>query len=100
MPRIADQTTTGDQGDVSQLLELLDAGRPAWHRDAACREHPEVTWFPGLGQDVRPAKRVCADCLVLSECRSWAIDEGTDLAGIFGGLSDRERRAVRAGKAA
>lgn len=44
--------------DLPDLTSLLN--RPAWHADAACREHPELTWFPARGESVNAAKAVCA----------------------------------------
>ena len=36
----------GDEvSDSGDLLELLARGGPAWQKDAACREHPEVSFF-------------------------------------------------------
>ncbi len=50
---------TGDPAEVfAAFAGLLE--RPAWHADAACREHPEVDWFPERGDDQGPAKAVCA----------------------------------------
>ena len=40
-----------------------------WAADALCVEYPEVEFFPERGQDSRPAKAVCARCLVRFECR-------------------------------
>jgi Transcription factor WhiB len=65
---------------VDDLAALLEP--PSWHRDALCREFPELSWFPGRADDVRPAKAVCGRCLVAPECRSWALQQGPDLQGI------------------
>jgi WhiB family redox-sensing transcriptional regulator len=81
--------------DLPTLDELLD--RPAWHADAACKEHPRTTWFPERGKDARRAIEVCGRCLVLDECRTWALGQPDDPAGIWGGLSGRERRRLRSG---
>jgi WhiB family transcriptional regulator, redox-sensing transcriptional regulator len=83
-----------DRASIDDLLELIEP--PAWHRDALCREYPELSWFPGRTDDVRPAKAVCGRCLVAFERRSWAMQQGSDLHGIWAGLSDRERRQMRA----
>ncbi len=84
-----------DPTAVDLLVDLLARERPAFHADAACREHPEVSWFPELGEDGRTAKAICAGCLVLGECRSWALEQGPGLVGVFGGLSSRERQQRR-----
>ena len=56
-----------EPGGSSSLLDLL-VGRPAWHRDAACTEHPEVTFLPPRGAPPTwPAKAVCSACLVRAE---------------------------------
>lgn len=76
------------------------AVRPAWHRDAACKEHPDASWFPGRGEDVRPVKDVCKSCLVMVECLDYALGAGDSLVGIWGGTSERERRHIRRARAA
>lgn len=80
---------------LSDLLELLH--RPAWMADAACREHPEVEFFPTRGQSTRPAKAVCANCLVRQECAAYAVEHNADGGsdGIWGGLTAHERRPLR-----
>ncbi|HEX3899210.1 MAG TPA: WhiB family transcriptional regulator [Mycobacteriales bacterium] len=70
-----------------------------WRHRAACRdEDPELffpigTTGPALLQ-VDDAKAVCRRCDAVDECLSWAIDSDQD-AGVWGGLSEDERRAVR-----
>lgn len=83
-----------DSGDL--LASLLN--RPAWHRDAACREHPELSWFPERGEDVRPVKQVCAECLVRDECLDYATkaDVMPRLVGVWAGTSGRERSRLQA----
>jgi WhiB family redox-sensing transcriptional regulator len=73
--------------------------RPAWMRDAACLEHPEVSFFLARGEDSQPAKRVCRDCLVRERCLAFALADVT-IQGIWGGTSNGERRQLRAGRAA
>ena len=41
-----------DDGDLVDLLE-----RPTWHRDAACREHPDVSFFPARAHSRNPVLR-------------------------------------------
>ena len=77
--------------EVDALLEEMLA-RPAWQRDAACSEHSVATFFPARGQSPAPARIVCARCPVLGECRSWALEQGPELQGVWAGLSEQQRR--------
>lgn len=61
-----------------------------WMREAACVGYPTAWWFPGRGDDLRPAKKICAACPVRVECIEYALETGS-LHGIFGGLSHRQR---------
>jgi WhiB family redox-sensing transcriptional regulator len=56
--------------------------------------HPAVDFFPVHGQDVRPAKAVCSICAVRLECLTHCFAMGEHY-GIWGGLSERERRRIR-----
>ncbi|MDQ1356111.1 MAG: Transcription factor WhiB [Acidimicrobiaceae bacterium] len=76
--------------DAGHLLELLEASRPAWHADAACRNHPNVDFFPIGDESSAPAKAICASCAVMAACGAWAADQKL-LSGVWGGLDDRER---------
>lgn len=77
--------------DVSDsIANYLANLHPDWHRDAACREHPDVDFFPGLNVSSAPAKAVCAGCLVRHECLEEAYATG-ERYGIRGGLTVRQR---------
>ncbi len=91
----ASQLEPGPSG-IKDLFDAILANRPAWHADALCQEHPEVNFFPGRGEDVGPAKRVCGQCLVRAECRAWALEQGAELDGIWAGTSNIQRRQMRA----
>jgi WhiB family redox-sensing transcriptional regulator len=84
---VYDRLLRGD--DLPTLAELF-MPRPAWMRDALCKEHPEVEFYIGQGGDPEPAKDVCARCAVREECRAWAL-ANDELYGIWGGLSAVER---------
>lgn len=51
-------------------------------------------WFPMKGQSNRDAKRICRSCPVLDACLQWALDHD-ERFGVWGGLSERERRRLR-----
>ncbi|MFC4950728.1 WhiB family transcriptional regulator [Pseudonocardia sp. GCM10023141] len=53
---------------------------------------------PALVQ-IAEAKAVCARCPVTAECLGWALASGQD-SGVWGGLTDAERRDLRARRAA
>lgn len=72
------------------LEDLLGHMKPNWHRDAACREHPDVNFFPGLNVSSAPAKAICNGCLVRHECLDDAMATG-ERYGIRGGLTARQR---------
>jgi len=48
---------------------------------------------PALAQ-IEEAKRVCRHCAVREECLQWSLDAGQD-HGVWGGLSEDERRAMK-----
>ena len=48
---------------------------------------------PAIAQ-IEEAKKVCMRCEVREECLKWAIESGQD-AGVWGGLSEDERRAMK-----
>ena len=54
---------------------------------------PEA-FFPEKGGSTRDAKRVCAKCEVREQCLKWAIDHD-ERFGIWGGMSERERRRYK-----
>ena len=70
-----------------------------WRDRAACRyEDPELffpigTSGPAL-ETAEAAKQVCRACTVREQCLRLALSSGQD-AGIWGGLTPMERRAVK-----
>ena len=70
-----------------------------WRHRAPClTEDPELFFpignsGPALAQ-VEQAKRVCNRCEVSDICLKWALDTGQD-AGVWGGLSEEERRSLK-----
>jgi WhiB family transcriptional regulator, redox-sensing transcriptional regulator len=67
-----------------------------WYRLAACRGAPTDLFFPDPGRAdhaaVAEAKAVCAACPVQEPCLVAGMAE---YHGIWGGLTVRERRAMR-----
>ena len=68
------------------------AGR--WRELAACRGTDLEVFFPGRGESAGPARQVCAACPVRQPCLDYAITNRI-VHGIWGGLTERERRALQ-----
>jgi len=81
---------------VSDVPDPLDTG---WLEQAACRDEDPELFFPisakgpGLAQAAE-AKAVCARCPVRDACLAYALATDQD-AGIWGGLTEEERRGLR-----
>ena len=69
-------------------------GDESWRLDALCAETDPEAFFPEKGGSTREAKRVCTGCDVRAECLEYAL-ANDERFGIWGGLSERERRRVR-----
>ena len=67
-----------------------------WRELAACRGAGLDLFFPERGESAEPARRVCAACPVRQPCLDYAISNRIT-HGIWGGLTERERRALRSG---
>ena len=75
--------------------KFIDKGKPK------CAETDPDIFFPdpevpGSEERTRRAKRVCASCPYLDECKQWAIDNYE--IGIWGGTTDSDRRGIRRGQ--
>ena len=80
---------------IQRRHEVREPEREDWRDDAACVQNAgEVDFFPERGESVRAAKAVCAQCPVQSECLEYAM-QWNHLSGVWGGLSERERRHLR-----
>jgi WhiB family redox-sensing transcriptional regulator len=70
----------------------------AWVAQANCRGKNTAVWFPGR-DDVHTlavAREVCRACVVRRECLEYAVQfPAGELLGVWGGLSQRERRQLR-----
>jgi len=67
---------------------------PAWQRRANCMGVDPELFFPERGASTKEAKEVCRGCVVREDCLEYAIANGEKF-GIWGGLSERERRRIR-----
>lgn len=66
---------------------------------AACRDEDPDLFFP-IGStgpalvQTDEAKEVCRGCPVREQCLEWAMENGQD-SGVWGGLGEAERRALK-----
>lgn len=73
-----------------------DAARGLPPRGGLCAETAPELFFPPVGGSVELAKGVCRRCEVREECREYALShaDGFGEFGVWGGLSEAERRAL------
>lgn len=69
-----------------------------WFEAALCRETDPEIFFPD-GDSARAAKATCMRCEVRTECLNWALDRH-ERFGIWGGLTEHERRRLYTRKVA
>ena len=87
---------------MSEWLELMAdeaADELAWQERALCAQTDPEAFFPEKGGSTREAKKVCLSCEVRAECLEYALTHD-ERFGIWGGLSERERRRLRRAAAA
>jgi WhiB family redox-sensing transcriptional regulator len=70
-----------------------------WRDDALCRDTDPSLFFPigttGLAvMQIDKAKGLCGQCVVAADCLDFALDTNQD-SGIWGGLTEEERRVIR-----
>jgi WhiB family redox-sensing transcriptional regulator len=65
-----------------------------WQERANCLGVDPDLFFPERGASTKEAKGVCRGCEVRVDCLEYALSNGEKF-GIWGGLSERERRRVR-----
>jgi WhiB family transcriptional regulator, redox-sensing transcriptional regulator len=89
------------QPDAIESEALMTAAdhRPEWWSLAACRHVDPDLFFPisatgPARAQVAGAKAVCARCPVRRDCLRYALAAGP-VQGIWGGLSEDERRLLR-----
>jgi WhiB family redox-sensing transcriptional regulator len=71
----------------------FDPAELEWRDRALCAQTDPESFFPEKGGSTREAKQVCMGCEVRSPCLEYAL-EHQERFGIWGGLSERERRKL------
>jgi len=71
----------------------------SWQEWALCAETDPEAFFPEKGESTRAAKRICGDCPVKAHCLEFSL-VNEERFGVWGGLSERERRRLRTSRRA
>jgi WhiB family redox-sensing transcriptional regulator len=87
------------RGENSSRVHLRSIHRMDWRDNAACLTADPELFFPvgntGPAVDqIEKAKAVCGRCTVSEMCLQYALDTNQD-SGVWGGLSEDERRALK-----
>jgi len=94
------QFAAGGRPQLSLVPEQLDvepeAADDQWQERALCAQTDPEAFFPEKGGSTREAKRICLGCEVKDACLEYAL-ANDERFGIWGGLSERERRRIKRG---
>ncbi|WP_390893464.1 WhiB family transcriptional regulator [Mycobacterium deserti] len=85
--------------DVAPATSAVPALTPEdelWQEKALCAQTDPEAFFPEKGGSTREAKRICLGCDVRDACLEYALAHD-ERFGIWGGLSERERRRLKRG---
>jgi len=74
--------------------ETGDGDPLSWQSDSLCAQTDPEAFFPEKGGSTRDAKKICSSCEVKTQCLQYAL-ANDERFGIWGGLSERERRKLR-----
>jgi WhiB family redox-sensing transcriptional regulator len=88
-PRLADLLGI----EMPVVADLL-GDAPEWQERALCAQTDPEAFFPEKGGSTREAKRICSRCEVRTDCLEYALGHD-ERFGIWGGLSERERRKLK-----
>ena len=90
-----DRTTEPEGARVLPLFgDVPDETQLDWQERALCAQTDPEAFFPEKGGSTRDAKKVCVGCEVRAECLEYAL-ANDERFGIWGGLSERERRKLK-----
>jgi WhiB family transcriptional regulator, redox-sensing transcriptional regulator len=84
----------GRHNYMYELSGTNEGGALSWQERALCAQTDPEAFFPEKGGSTREAKKVCLACEVRGECLEYAL-ANDERFGIWGGLSERERRKLK-----
>ena len=89
MTELAANLSSTDLAEVFGLPE-----EQSWQERSLCAQTDPEAFFPEKGGSTREAKKICVGCEVRAECLEYAL-ANDERFGIWGGLSERERRRLK-----
>jgi WhiB family redox-sensing transcriptional regulator len=89
---VTELSSTVDGAELADIFGLPEEA--SWQERALCAQTDPEAFFPEKGGSTREAKRICSGCEVRAECLEYAL-EHDERFGIWGGLSERERRRLK-----
>jgi WhiB family redox-sensing transcriptional regulator len=96
--RVENRVDGGHVRKASAVRELfllsVEADEAGWQERALCAQTDPEAFFPEKGGSTREAKKVCLTCEVRTDCLESAL-MNDERFGIWGGLSERERRKLK-----
>jgi WhiB family transcriptional regulator, redox-sensing transcriptional regulator len=99
MPRRPQLSLVPDPPERFDAVPAMPAITPEddlWQEKALCAQTDPEAFFPEKGGSTREAKRICLGCEVRDACLDYAL-ANDERFGIWGGLSERERRRLKRG---
>src|SRR4029079_31085 len=78
-------------------MQDVETERPldkSWQDYSNCLGVDPDLFFPARGASTQEAQEVCRGCVVREDCLEYALANGEKF-GIWGGMSERERRRIR-----
>lgn len=92
--------TDRNGADLFDLIaDIVIAREATWREKAACRGGNVELFFPKqtIPTGCQDAKRLCAQCPVIAECRAeWErMPSALQRHGVWFGTTDKERREMR-----
>ena len=94
-----DPVRLGVPGVRKPSVDEIDDNPLAWQSDSLCAQTDPEAFFPEKGGSTRDAKKICTSCEVRAQCLEYAL-LNDERFGIWGGLSERERRRLRRARTA
>ena len=75
------------------MLSMVERSSTSWQHAARCRGIDPDVFHPQSDEEADEAKAICASCPVREPCLEYALVVREKL-GVWGGLTERERRRV------